>query len=194
VRVYSPHQGAEKSSSVQSSGLKHWEIWMRWFGVSSGTEPENCPESPEETVLPKEGSRSLCSECSLLSKGKQRRCFHIWPGFRKSSPTDSQICYNHWTGCPEKLWMPHPWRNSRTGWIGLWAAWTGGWQPYPRQGSWNRVIFKILSKTYAILRFYDLKVNKYQVICLLFTLVFWLEECHKPYLDNNEAAKILPYG
>ena len=25
----------------------------------------------------------------------------------------------HWTGCSEKLWMPHPWQCSRPGWMGL---------------------------------------------------------------------------
>ena len=33
--------------------------------------------------------------------------------------------------CPERLWMPHPWRCSRPGWMGPWAAWSGikcgGW-------------------------------------------------------------------
>ena len=27
------------------------------------------------------------------------------------------------TGCPERLWMPRPWRCSRPGWMGPWAAW-----------------------------------------------------------------------
>jgi len=27
-----------------------------------------------------------------------------------------------WHSCPEKLWMPHPWRCSRPAWMGLWAA------------------------------------------------------------------------
>ena len=40
--------------------------------------------------------------------------------------------YNR-TGCPERLWMPHPWRHSRPGWMGPWAAWSsikcGGWWP-----------------------------------------------------------------
>ena len=30
------------------------------------------------------------------------------------------------TGCPRRLWMPHPWRHSRPGWMWLWAAWSGG--------------------------------------------------------------------
>ena len=34
------------------------------------------------------------------------------------------------TGCPRRLWMPHPWRHSRPGWMWFWAAWSGGWQPY----------------------------------------------------------------
>jgi len=36
-----------------------------------------------------------------------------------------------WNSCPERLWMPHPWRCSRPGWMGPWAAWSGikceGW-------------------------------------------------------------------
>ena len=24
--------------------------------------------------------------------------------------------------CSEKLWVPYPWRSSRTGWMGPWAA------------------------------------------------------------------------
>ena len=41
------------------------------------------------------------------------------------------------TGCPERLWMPHPWRCSRPGWMGPWAAWSskwGGWWPCPAGG------------------------------------------------------------
>jgi len=30
--------------------------------------------------------------------------------------------------------MPHPWRHSRPGWMWLWAAWSGGWQPCTQQG------------------------------------------------------------
>ena len=26
------------------------------------------------------------------------------------------------TGCPKKFFVPHPWRHSRTGWMGYWAA------------------------------------------------------------------------
>ena len=29
----------------------------------------------------------------------------------------------HWN----RLWMPHPWRHSRPGWMWLWAAWAAGW-------------------------------------------------------------------
>ena len=36
-----------------------------------------------------------------------------------------------WNSCPERLWMLHPWRCSRPGWMGPWAAWAGitcgGW-------------------------------------------------------------------
>jgi len=35
----------------------------------------------------------------------------------------SSLLWEWWgagTGCPERLWMPHPWRCSRPGWIGPW--------------------------------------------------------------------------
>ena len=31
----------------------------------------------------------------------------------------------------------------RPGWTGLWAAWSGGRCPCPRQGGWNRMIYKV---------------------------------------------------
>jgi len=40
------------------------------------------------------------------------------------------------TGCPEKLWMPPPWKCSRPGWMGLWATWSSGRCPCPWQGGW----------------------------------------------------------
>jgi len=30
---------------------------------------------------------------------------------------------------PRRLWMPHPCRHSRPGWMWLWAAWSAGWRP-----------------------------------------------------------------
>jgi len=33
-----------------------------------------------------------------------------------------QRVVRHWHSCPEKLWVPHPWRCSRPNWIWLWAA------------------------------------------------------------------------
>ena len=59
------------------------------------------------------------------------------------------------TGCPERLWMPCPWRCSRPGWMRPLAAWSGirygGWWPCLWQGSWNLMILP----TQAILWFYD---------------------------------------
>lgn len=33
--------------------------------------------------------------------------------------------------------VPHPSKCSRPGCMGLWAAWSRGWQPCPRQWGWN---------------------------------------------------------
>ena len=48
----------------------------------------------------------------------------------------SSLLWERWgagTGCPERLWVLHPWRCSRLGWMEPWAAWAsikwGGWQP-----------------------------------------------------------------
>jgi len=43
----------------------------------------------------------------------------------------------HWTDCPEKMWLPPHWKCSRSGWMGLWATWSGGRCPCPWQGGWN---------------------------------------------------------
>jgi len=48
------------------------------------------------------------------------------------------------TGCPRRLWMPHPCRHSRPGWMWLWAAWSAGWRPCPQQGGWNSMIIVVL--------------------------------------------------
>ena len=65
-------------------------------------------------------------------------------GIRKSQtlPTMCLVCKN--TGCPRRLWMPHPWRHSRPGWMWLWAAWFGGWRPCTWQGGWNPTISVVL--------------------------------------------------
>ena len=34
----------------------------------------------------------------------------------------TQRVVRHWHSCPEELWVPHPWRHSRPGWRGPWAA------------------------------------------------------------------------
>jgi len=40
-------------------------------------------------------------------------------------------------GCLEKLWVLHPWRCSRPGWMGSWATWSSGWCLCLWKGSWN---------------------------------------------------------
>lgn len=49
----------------------------------------------------------------------------------------------------QRLWPLQPWSCSRPGWTGPWTDWYrdwfSGWQPCPRQGSWNSMIFEISS-------------------------------------------------
>ena len=54
-----------------------------------------------------------------------------------------------WNSCPERLWMPHPWRCSRPGWMEPWAAWAGisygdGW-PCLWWEVWSFVILEVPS-------------------------------------------------
>jgi len=65
----------------------------------------------------------------------------------------------HWTGCPRRLWVPHPCRHSRPGWMWLWAAWSAGWRPCTQQGvgtGW--ALWPGLKRTF--LWFYDNSIPK----------------------------------
>ena len=59
--------------------------------------------------------------------------------------------------CPEKPWMSHSWNCSRPGWMGLWATWSSGSGPYPRQRTWKQIVFQVSSNpsNSVILQFYD---------------------------------------
>jgi len=43
-----------------------------------------------------------------------------------------------------RLWMPHPCRHSRPGWMWLWAAWSAGWWPCTQQEGWNWMSIAVL--------------------------------------------------
>ena len=43
-----------------------------------------------------------------------------------------------------KMWMPHPGRCSRPGWMGLWTARSGGGNQ-PMAGGWSLMIIKVPS-------------------------------------------------
>ena len=64
--------------------------------------------------------------------------------------------------CPEKLWMPPPWKCSRPGWMELWATWSSARCPWSRHGGWKQVIFKVPSNPYhsVILWFDDLQCSE----------------------------------
>lgn len=58
------------------------------------------------------------------------------------------------TGCPVRRWMPHSWRQSRSGSRALSTRWSCGC-PCSLQGSWNRRPSKIPSNSNVFLWFVD---------------------------------------
>jgi len=51
------------------------------------------------------------------------------------------------TGCPERCWMPHPWRHSHSGWMGPWPTWCSCRCACSMQGSWTRWPLKVPSNS-----------------------------------------------
>jgi len=70
----------------------------------------------------------------------------------------TQRCWSTVTGCPHKLWMPHPWRHSRSGWMGLWATWPSGSSSVHGRGFGKIWSLRSLS-TQSILWFYDTSLS-----------------------------------
>ena len=79
----------------------------------------------------------------FLNDAELQRNLHLtWKAAGQQQPWNLQdpwevfgaiVGYPQQYHCPERLWMPHPWRCSRPGWMGPWAAWSdiryGRWLP-----------------------------------------------------------------
>jgi len=91
------------------------------------------------------------------------------------------------------LWMPHPWRHSRPGWMWLWAAWSGGWWPCTQQGGWNQMITVILfnpGHSMIILSLSDDSAFWDAWICLK---LFWLSVMCRVCLLRGDATVCQPH-
>ena len=88
----------------------------------------------------KQEERWLFTQSDSDRTGGDDNCFNLKEGRFKlgiSRKLFTLGMVRHRHCCPEKLWMLHPWRCSRPGWMVLWATWSGGWQPCPQQEGWN---------------------------------------------------------
>jgi len=74
-------------------------------------------------------------------------CFNTFSRRKKFSISVTLFLSGY--NCPERLWMPHPWRCSRPGWMGPWAAWSSikCWRlvARPVAGDWSFMILEVPS-------------------------------------------------
>ena len=61
----------------------------------------------------------------VVSDRTRGNCFKLKEGRFRLDVTGklfTQRLVRCWHSCPERLWMPHPWRCSRPSWMGPWAT------------------------------------------------------------------------
>jgi len=85
-----------------------------------------------KTTVFVESCKNLIKESKHTSPSCFRRHCNVLG--RNSSPWG---WWNTGTGCPEKLWLPPPWKCPRPGWMELWATWSSEGCPFSWQGAWN---------------------------------------------------------
>jgi len=75
------------------------------------------------------GQRALCAERGRVLLLRNMRS----PQLTSPHASSTKRVVRCWHCCPERLWVLHPWRCSRPGWMGPWAGWSniryGGWWP-----------------------------------------------------------------
>jgi len=137
-----------------SSVKKDWGSWDCLAWRSYG-ETSLQPSSTKREFIKQEEEWIFTRSCSDRAK---RNGFKLKEGRFRSNVRRklfTQRAVRPWHCCPEKLWVPHPWRCSRPGWMGPWAAWAGGWQSAYGSGIGMRRSLREL-QTQAILRFYNI--------------------------------------
>lgn len=113
-----PEQAMKRIRGLECLSYKGWEIW--------GSAQRK--ERRERNFL--QGKTAAGQRTMNLSR--QRTVLDDILG-RNSSLRGRWGTGMHYT---EKLWMPHPWKCSRPGWMGLWARWFSR-KSLPMVGAWN---------------------------------------------------------
>jgi len=75
----------------------------------------------------------LCWPCRVEGRGAWALCaaFNLLLLESRFGVRANKVVVNR---LPKEVWMPHPCRHSKPGWMWLWAAWSAGWQPCTQQG------------------------------------------------------------
>lgn len=89
------------------------------FSAKVSTEDNQENKNPHKMPLKKpqhfDTEASLCDIVLPLSKN-----ISLFTGSKRNIFTERVVSAE--TGCPERLWIPHPWRCLRPGWMGPWAT------------------------------------------------------------------------
>ena len=83
-----------------------------------GTDPISVPGFPSEDEMPNPRVRMRWLD-SNRTKGNG---FKVQRGDLGEILGTNVVLKGSGTGCPKAFCVPHPWRHSRSGWMGSWAA------------------------------------------------------------------------
>ena len=121
-----------EGSSTTPMKTDQW-IWAcsAWRRESSNMWPSSTWKDIISRKKPDFLHRCLCIE--IAQRGN---VFKLRGGRFRLTLGRYSLLWGWWdsgTSCPERLWIPPPWRHSRPGWMGLWLAWSSGWEPWQRE-------------------------------------------------------------
>jgi len=142
--IWKIHQAKETLAWRKKTSQHNCEIYSGMFRWRQRT-PSLCPYSAAELpCFSSKTGHACCPSCSPSAETLPS-AYYLTCSHQGHWMSGGNFSLREWWGfgtrCSENLWMPHPWRCSRPGWMRPWAAWfsawSSSWQPWAWQGDWN---------------------------------------------------------